>query len=100
MKAHIDFEPIEDCRNPDSYGMICVKCNRCERFGETTTENAIISILKSKNKKEAGERFRHIMIHYRDKVNWRAINEAIMDRWSYSGLIDIKNNAWKDSEEV
>ena len=22
----------DNCRNPDSYGMICVRCNKCGRF--------------------------------------------------------------------
>ena len=29
---HIHYPPTEDCKNPDSYGMICVKCNECGRF--------------------------------------------------------------------
>ena len=28
----IDYAASEDCVNPDSYGMICVKCNKCGRF--------------------------------------------------------------------
>lgn len=30
---NIDFEPIKDCQNiEETYGYICVKCNRCGRF--------------------------------------------------------------------
>jgi len=28
----IDYAPIKGCKNPDSYGEICVKCNKCHRF--------------------------------------------------------------------
>ena len=27
----IDYEVAENCENPDSYGMICVKCGKCGR---------------------------------------------------------------------
>lgn len=30
---HLDFSPAKNCENPyDSYGVICVKCNKCGRF--------------------------------------------------------------------
>lgn len=31
----------------------------------------------------------------RDRINWRKVNEAIIARWSFSGLNRIKNAAWK-----
>lgn len=27
----IDYEPSENCCNDDSYGAVCVKCERCGR---------------------------------------------------------------------
>ena len=30
--VHIDFAPVAECKNPDTYGIICVKCNDCQRF--------------------------------------------------------------------
>jgi len=31
---HTDFPPVPECRHPEwSYGMICVKCGACGRFG-------------------------------------------------------------------
>ena len=32
MRIHIDYAPIKDCKNPDTFGEICVKCNKCHRF--------------------------------------------------------------------
>ncbi len=33
---HIDFPPLPDCRNiEETYGEICVKCNKCGRFGKS-----------------------------------------------------------------
>lgn len=29
---HVDIGVSENCKNPDSYGMICVWCNECGRF--------------------------------------------------------------------
>ena len=29
-----DISVTDNCKNPDSYGEICVKCNKCGRFGE------------------------------------------------------------------
>ena len=28
----IDYAVRDDCKNPDSYGEICVQCNKCGRF--------------------------------------------------------------------
>ena len=28
----VDIGVIENCKNPDSYGEICVRCNKCGRF--------------------------------------------------------------------
>lgn len=33
-----DFEPIEECVNPDSFGEICVHCNQCGRFDKEESE--------------------------------------------------------------
>ena len=30
--VHVDYAPIKGCKNPDTYGEICVKCNKCHRF--------------------------------------------------------------------
>jgi hypothetical protein len=32
-----------------------------------------------------------------DRVNWRTVNTAVIDRWSESALDWIKKFAWKDS---
>lgn len=34
----IDYSVTKDCVNPDSYGIICVKCNKCGRFDEAGQE--------------------------------------------------------------
>lgn len=33
---HIDIGVRDDCKNPESYGTICVKCNECGRFDDGT----------------------------------------------------------------
>ena len=33
---HLDYSVGEDCMNINSYGEICVKCNCCGRFDEST----------------------------------------------------------------
>jgi len=36
MNIHLDYAALDNCQNiEDSYGEICVKCNRCGRFGKT-----------------------------------------------------------------
>jgi hypothetical protein len=30
------LDVVENCKNPMSYGEICVLCNKCGRFGEET----------------------------------------------------------------
>ena len=32
--AHISLAVIDGCKNPDSYGEICLRCNECGRFDE------------------------------------------------------------------
>lgn len=32
----IDYSVTKDCVNSDSYGEICVRCNRCRRFNKKT----------------------------------------------------------------
>ena len=34
---HLSFAPVKNCKNPDSYGKICVKCNKCHRFNPDWT---------------------------------------------------------------
>lgn len=35
MEIHIDYGVREDCKNlKESYGEICVKCNKCGRFNK------------------------------------------------------------------
>lgn len=29
---HLDYRPVPECTNPDSFGEVCVKCNECGRF--------------------------------------------------------------------
>lgn len=36
-----------------------------------------------------------LILRSREKVDWLAINTAIIQRWSKSGLIWIKEQAWK-----
>jgi len=32
LQVFMDYAPLKNCKNPDSYGMICVQCNQCGRF--------------------------------------------------------------------
>ncbi len=32
---------VENCKNPESYGTICVKCNMCGRFNKQTNADRI-----------------------------------------------------------
>ena len=34
MRFFVDYQPVDECKNPDSYGEICVQCNQCGRFNE------------------------------------------------------------------
>ena len=36
--CHGCMAPVEDCKNPASYGTLCVLCNLCGRFGEYEEE--------------------------------------------------------------
>lgn len=32
IPVFVDYTVTDECKNPDSYGTICVKCNECGRF--------------------------------------------------------------------
>ena len=34
MSIHICYSVTKGCKNPDSYGEICVRCNQCGRLNE------------------------------------------------------------------
>jgi hypothetical protein len=38
---HIDYAPVDDCKNLDSFGMICLGpgCNQCGRFDDEKKES-------------------------------------------------------------
>ena len=38
-------------------------------------------------------------LDYGDKIDWKNMNMAIIERWSMSGLKYIKSKAWKLSKE-
>jgi len=37
FRGHICYAAADNCRNPDSYGCICVRCNQCGRFTKEKT---------------------------------------------------------------
>lgn len=50
---HIDFAVNENCENLNgSYGEICVKCNCCGRFDESTKYKCQLETLKGRLKEE------------------------------------------------
>ena len=38
--GHLSIAPIEDCANIDSFGLICIHCNKCGRFNENQVKKA------------------------------------------------------------
>lgn len=56
---HIDIGVSENCKNPDSYGVICVGCNECGRFNNEslpTEEDDVLKISTNTGRKRANER--------------------------------------------
>jgi len=57
---HVDIGVTENCKNPDSYGMICVCCNECGRFGneplptEEDNESLVKELMRITRKGEKG----------------------------------------------
>ena len=50
MGMHVDMGVTENCENPNSYGVICVRCNECGRFSEqknTEEEKGMVEIKTS-----------------------------------------------------
>ena len=39
MMTHVCLTPVDGCNNPDTYGMICVRCNECGRFKRDETKS-------------------------------------------------------------
>ena len=47
MNGHICFSVRENCENLlDSYGELCVRCNACGRFDQTTKHQCQLDVLK------------------------------------------------------
>lgn len=49
---HLSIGVTENCKNPESYGTICVRCNQCGRFNKTSyndcnTEKQLNSVVNS-----------------------------------------------------
>lgn len=38
-KLLVDYQVSDECKNPDSYGIVCVKCGEC---GRTFTKDGIL----------------------------------------------------------
>ena len=36
--THISIGVTDNCKNPESYGTICVRCNQCGRFKQTNVD--------------------------------------------------------------
>ena len=36
---NVNLEPIKECKNPKSFWMVCVKCNKCGRFKKKKIKN-------------------------------------------------------------
>lgn len=54
---HFSIGVVENCKNPESYGTICVRCNLCGRFDKTTdndctTEKQLNSVVSSESLEE------------------------------------------------
>jgi hypothetical protein len=49
---HIDYLVTDECINIDTYGVICVQCNCCGRFGEESKREAQIEYYKERIKSE------------------------------------------------
>ena len=54
-----DIAVTENCKNPDSYGEICVRCNKCGRFDKEPCEDAI-----SREAVTNGEAIKKTFPHY------------------------------------
>jgi hypothetical protein len=48
-----------------------------------------------RNKTQAAALYAQVISCAGERFDWGAVNRAILERWSMSGLIDIKRQAWK-----
>lgn len=89
--------PYTDCEMDNEYPISQQEHALRTLENEVRIKEAMIRVLKSRNKQEAGLQYRQVILKSND-IDWRALNEAIMERWSKQGLIDIKTIAWKGLE--
>ena len=64
-------------------------------------ERAIVAeILEAKNRDEAAAVYARALRIFGvgDILDWKAVNEGILSRWSTNGLVYIKEKAWKIAE--
>jgi len=103
MAIHIDYAPVKCCKNPDTYGVICVKCNKCGRFdygGESNPVRSDIRIVEQFNEgfppiwrypKEFGGYYTGEGIGKPDKKCWFRSDKLIKDG---TMLRDIISEWW------
>ena len=53
---------------------------------------------KCRNKEEGAQLYAVFLSQYGDRADWKSINQAVIDRWSLSGLTDVKDMAWERLE--
>jgi hypothetical protein len=72
-------------------------------MGETAEGQIIATVENRKNKRaDIAKLYYQVLIEWNggEEPNWRLINEAILSRWSFSGLEWIKAQAWKQIDAV
>lgn len=52
----IDYSVAKDCINPNSYGVICLKCNACGRFNKEKQKESALELYRENLKKVSKER--------------------------------------------
>lgn len=50
---------------------------------------------ESPTRDDAAQLYAACLSNYGPDADWRSINEAVIDRWSLSGLRYVKDRAWK-----
>ena len=105
MSMFIDFAPVKDCKSQsETYGEICIRCNKCGRFDEGGVNNPIRSDIKiiSQFNPTIPPFWEYPKQHgYFYKSKWVAERQSKSSTFEREGnLIDILPPAWKAKDRL
>lgn len=106
MVTFEDFPVLDECKNLEqSYGEICVSCNKCGRFSEGITNNKDITNIQQARAiiKAVGEPYQYQVVQLlREQTYYSALVESerqaqkVIANMENEYVLNVANVLWKE----